>query len=266
MKKLLFLSSLLLFIGCSKNSNGPQTTNLYIDFTHTVSGSDLIMYPFGSLIGEECIEGHHCCGSGLNYTNAAGDNYNIERLWYLISDIYLHSFDGSSKLLKEVHFIDADDRSTFSIDAGELDNGIYSKITFTVGLDSNLNIDNKYVNQSWHDDMFWPNTPMMGAGGYHYMKLEGSFDTVANKYNAHTGPTMAMDMSFDKEFDISLNVDDDLGDVNLSVNMEINNWFQNPNTISFHDFPNGMMGNMNMQHKFEVNGEVDVFSITTINR
>lgn len=265
MKKLLFFSSLLVFVGCSKDSDGPQTTNLTVNFQHTVDMEELIMHPWGMCsqpAGEDCEPGHSCCGEVLNYTNAAGDNYNIEKLWYLISDIYLHSSDGSSKLLKEVHFIDAADHSTLTFDAGELDNGIYSKITFTMGLDSILNRDYNYVNESWDGIMSWT----LGSGRYHYMKLEGSYDTITQGYKAHTGPTMAMDMSFDKEFDISLNVDDDLGDVNLSVNMEINNWFQNPNTISFHDFPNGMMDSMNMQHKFEQNGKSDVFSITTSNR
>ncbi len=263
MKKLLFFSSLLVFVGCSKDSDGPQTTNLTVNFQHTVDMEELIMHPWGMCsqpAGEDCEPGHSCCGEVLNYTNAAGDNYNIETLRYLISNIYLHSSDGSSKLLKEVHFIDAADHSTLTFDAGELDNGTYSKISFTMGLDTSLNTPNRYVNPQnnpIHKHLWWP------GDLYHYMKLEGSYDTITQGYKAHTGPTMAMDMSFDKEFDISLNVDDDLGDVNLSVNMEINNWFQNPNTISFDDFPNGMMENMNMQHKFEQNGKSDVFSITT---
>jgi hypothetical protein len=78
MKKITLIISLLIFIGCSKDGDKVQSTNLIINFTHTVAGEDLVMYPFGCLDGGECIAGHTCCMGGLNYTNAAEEQYNIE--------------------------------------------------------------------------------------------------------------------------------------------------------------------------------------------
>jgi len=272
MKKITLIISLLIFIGCSKDGDKVQSTNLIINFTHTVAGEDLVMYPFGCLDGGECIAGHACCMGGLNYTNAAGEQYNIETLKYLISNITLHSDEGNSTLLKEVHYVDAKDGSTLQFNAGELDNGTYTKISIIMGLNASMNQQDAYVDNIFfpiHDEMWWPpqeNNPM---SAYHYMRLEGVFDTINNGYKTHTGPTvmmggsMGMDMSFEKEFLITLNVDDNLGDVNIHIKMELNNWYQNPNEIMFASYgPNGIMENMMMQHKLQENGEADVFSHT----
>ena len=80
MKKITLIISLLIFIGCSKDKDRVQSTDLIINFTHTVGGEDLVMHPFGCLVGGNCIPGHACCMGGLNYTNAAGEQYNIETL------------------------------------------------------------------------------------------------------------------------------------------------------------------------------------------
>ena len=139
MKKITLIISLLIFIGCSKDGDKVQSTNLIINFTHTVAGEDLVMYPFGCLDGGECITGHACCMGGLNYTNAAEEQYNIETLKYLISNITLHSDEGNSTLLKEVHYVDAKDGSTLQFNAGELDNGTYTKISIIMGLNDSMN-------------------------------------------------------------------------------------------------------------------------------
>jgi len=264
-KKISLIIGLFIFLGCSPEEDKVKSTNLIINFSHTVSGEDLVVYPFGCLDGGHCIDGHACCIGGLNYTNSTGEPYNVETLKYLISDIQLHAADGTIKLLKEVHFVNVDDASTLIVDLGELDNGEYTKISFTMGLDSSLNIDNRYVNESWDAAMEWP----MNLG-YHYMKLEGAFNTITNGYLTHTGPTSGMDMSFNSSFDISLNVDENLGDVNSMIMMEINNWYQYPNEISFASYGpagnNGIMQNMMMQHKLQANGEDvsgGVFTFTT---
>ena len=67
-------------------------------------------------------------------------------------------------------------------------------------------------------------------------------------------------------FIISLNIDDNLGDVNIYINMEINNWYQNPNEISFASYGpagnNDIMQNMPMQHKLQANGAADLFTVS----
>ena len=51
--------------------------------------------------------------------------------------------------------------------------------------------------------MFWPNNSITTQpGGYHYMKLEGFFDTISQSYRCHTGPTFGEDYSFELELPI----------------------------------------------------------------
>ncbi len=164
----------LVFTSCEKDK--PIATDITINFTHTVDASELMT-------------------NSMIYTNEAGENYDIQTLKYLISDITLHSENGGSLLLDEVHFIDISDESTFSLTYNEVPNNNYTSISFDMGLDTAKNISNKYVNDDFHTTMFWPEP---NGGGYHYMKLEGAYNNDSTFYNTHTGGTMGGDYSFRK--------------------------------------------------------------------
>ena len=250
MKNILTIISLvsIILVSCEK----PTKTNLTINFSHTVEGANLTT-------------------NSMVYTNDAGENYNVQTLKYLISDITLHAENGSSLVLDEVHFIDISEESTFSFTYNDVPNNNYTSISFDMGLDTNKNISNKYVdegigtNQEFHQTMFWPEIGMNGmdmGGGYHYMKLEGDFNDSLTGYGTHTGGTMGMDYSFNNIDGISLIVTDDLGNVDVNINMEINNWYRTPNQIEFSTYGMGIMGNMQMQMNLKENGMTDVFSIS----
>jgi len=240
MKKILLILTVmgLVFTSCEKDK--PIATDITINFTHTVDGSDLIT-------------------NSMIYTNEAGEDYDIQTLKYLISDITLHAEDGSSLQLDAVHFIDISDESTFSFTYNDVPNDNYTSISFDMGLDTAKNINNLYINESYHSAMVWPET---NGGGYHYMKLEGAYNNDSTFYNTHTGGTMGGDYSFNNVEDISLTVDDDLGDVSINVNMEINNWYNSPNQIEFSSYGMGIMMNMMIQMNIQMNGITDVFSVT----
>jgi len=249
MKKILLTLTVvgLVFTSCDKDN--PIATDIAINFTHTVDGSDLIT-------------------NSMIYTNDAGENYDVQTLKYLISNITLHTANGSSLQLDEVHFIDISDQSTFSLTYNDVPNNNYTSFSFEMGLDSDNNISNAYVNENFFGEMEWPD--IMG-GGYHYMKLEGSFDNILS-YGTHTGGTMGMDYSFNNIDDISLIVTDDLGNVDVNINMEINNWYQTPNQIEFSTYYTihmtsgdtiaGIMMSMEKQMQLKQNGMTDVFSVT----
>ena len=228
----------LVFTSCEKDK--PIATDITINFTHTVDGSDLIT-------------------NSMIYTNEAGEDYDIQTLKYLISDITLHAEDGSSLQLDAVHFIDISDESTFSFTYNDVPNDNYTSISFDMGLDTAKNINNLYINESYHSAMAWPET---NGGGYHYMKLEGAYNNDSTFYNTHTGGTMGGDYSFNNVEDISLTVDDYLGDVSINVNMEINNWYNSPNQIEFSSYGMVIMMNMMIQMNIQMNGITDVFSVT----
>lgn len=237
-KPLLIISTFaILLTACKKDK--PISTNLTIDFTQTVDGENLAM-------------------DNIQYTNAANQDYSVKRLWYIISDITLHKDNGTTNLLKEVHFIDASNPSTLSFEISDLEDGNYTSISYKMGLDTAKNISNLYVNEDFHATMFWPD--MMG-GGYHYMKLDGNFDNDSTFYNTHTGGTMGVDYSFENTNTISLITDKTTSEANITINMEVNNWYQNPNTITL--TTDEIMDSMEKQMKLKSNG-ADVFS-TTIN-
>ena len=62
---------LIIITSCTKDNN--QITNLTINLTHTVDNINLV-------IG----------GALLPYTNLAGEQYNVRRLQYIISNIKLN--------------------------------------------------------------------------------------------------------------------------------------------------------------------------------
>ena len=246
MKKTLLLISAIAFLFTSCDKDKAIVTDITINFNHTVNGSELMT-------------------NSMIYTNEAGENYDIQTLKYLISDITLHSENGNSLLLDEVHFIDISDESTFSFTYNDVPDNNYTSISFDMGLDTTKNISNKYVNDDFHTTMFWPEIGMNGVdmgGGYHYMKIEGDFNDSISGYGTHTGGTMGEDYSFNHVENISLSVDDDLGDVSININMEINNWYNSPVQIEFSSYGMGIMGNMQIQMDIQMNGEADVFSVT----
>ena len=239
MKKKLILISIIAFLFTACDKDKPITTDITINFTHTVDGSDLI-------------------ANSMIYTNEAGENYDVQTLKYLISNITLHD-DLGYTVLKDIHFIDISDESTFSFTYDNVPNNNYHAISYTMGLDTVKNISNKYVNEDFHSEMFWPEP---NGGGYHYMKLEGDFNDSLSGYGTHTGGTMGGDYSFNNVNDISLTVDDDLGNVSINIDMELNNWYQTPNQIEFSSYGMGIMMNMMMQMNIQMNGITDVFSVT----
>ena len=240
MKKTLLLISTIAFLFTSCDKDKAIATDITINFTHTVDGLELV-------------------NNSMVYINEAGENYDIQTLKYLISEITLHSENGNSLLLDEVHFIDISDESTFSLNYNDVTNNNYTSISFDMGLDTAKNISNKYVNDDFHTTMFWPEP---NGGGYHYMKLEGAYNNDSTFYNTHTGGTMGADYSFNHVKNISLTVDNDLGNVSANINMEINNWYNSPNQIEFSSYGMGIMMNMMMQNNIKVNGSTNVFTIT----
>ena len=84
------------------------------------------------------------------------------------------------------------------------------------------------------------------------MQLEGDFNTVFNGYTTHTGGTNGLDFSFNKMFPIK-------GVTNININMEITNWYKNPETLNLTS--DGIMGNINKQVILKANGIEDVYSV-----
>jgi len=215
--------------------NYAPISDLNIHFTQTVNGNPLIL-------------------DSMMYTNQENDNYSIQTVRYLLSNITLHTDNGNSTLLDEVHFIDLSIDSTLILHVAEIDFQNYTSISFTMGLDSTKNSTDLFLNENFFPSFAWPE--FLG-GGYHYMQLEGDFNTVFNGYATHTGATNGLDFSFTNNFPIALNIEN--ANSTVIINMEINNWYSNPNTISFTN--DGIMGDEDKQTLLQANGITDVFSV-----
>ena len=220
------------------NCDYAPITNLNIHFTQTVDNNPLIL-------------------NSMMYINQIGQNYSVQTVRYLISDITLHTNNGTSTVLDEVHFIDISMPSSLTLNTPEINYGNYTSISFTMGLDSSKNMTNLFVNENFFPSFTWPE--FLG-GGYHYMQLEGDFNTVFNGYATHTGGTDGMDFSFNKIFPLTINGTNNVRDI--YINMEITNWYQNPNTFNL--TTDGIMGDLNSQIILQANGIEDVFSVYTI--
>ena len=183
---------------------------------------------------------------------------------YIISNLKLHTNNGDSVSLSNVHFINLSEESTLNIEIRDLNLDNYSSLSFVMGLNSEMNTENNFINSDFHSSMPWPSQdPGTIPAAYHYMKLEGSVDSITKGYKVHTGPTMGGDYSFRNELPISLNLTNTISVVEININMEINNWFRNPNVISL---PATMMEDIPKQMELKENGKADVFSASVLTR
>jgi len=126
------------------------------------------------------------------YTNSSGTLYSVSKLVYLISNVTLHATDGSTYGIADPHFRDHADDATRSFSITGVPNGKYDMVSFTFGVDEAMNLSALFINDPWHGEMAWPG-PLGGDQGlgYHYMKIEGSFETTpggaTTGFMTHTG-------------------------------------------------------------------------------
>ena len=171
-------------------------------------------------------------GKNKPFQNKKGQRFNVSRLRYLISDITFHKSNGSSFLVDEYHFVDLADNSTLTFTpTTKIPGGCYSAISFTFGFDSIANAsiypDLNTVNWNW---------PMMLGGGYHYMQLEGKYDSLGvdrffathmgKARNLSTTPTSFEDNSFTAQpTNSAININ---GNFSFDIIMNVEQWYENP--------------------------------------
>lgn len=212
-----------------------------------------VNFVFSHYVGTELLE-----FDNIKYTNAAGNNYSVSTLKYFVSDFILTKTDGSKVIFDEAHYIDAADASIFTFKPSTLAlAGDYQSLSFIFGLNEEKNISGSFLNPP-ESNMEWP-LPM--GGGYHYMKLEGKFDStdLVKNYQAHMGRLMGIPHFINVTLPaFSLTVDGQ--DITFNIKMDINNWWETPNTFDL-NIMSGVMGNETIQQQLQENG-ADVFSYT----
>lgn len=188
----------------------------------------------------------------LNFTNQLGTNHSITHLEYLISNIRFYKANGDSVSISDYNLFDLSNNNSLVMALSEhVEEGSYTGIGFTMGFDESDNVSGAYsdlnvANWSW---------PAMLGGGYHYMKFEGKFigssaDTLPYAYHYGTAREIAGgDTTFynnhkfvklNESFTVSNNA-------KITINMNISEWFKNPNTWDLNTYSSMLMPNFAAQ-------------------
>tara|TARA_B110000211_G_C14081735_1_gene554879 strand:- start:2514 stop:3263 length:750 start_codon:yes stop_codon:yes gene_type:complete len=230
------ISNILLFSSCEEDAKiEDQHPHLTLSVEHKVDAQDLEF-------------------DTIKYVNSVGHKYEVQTLKYFISNVELHKAGGSKTTLKGPFYIDAEDPTTFTLDDQvDIPTGTYEKISLIFGLDSTANISNtltsiEAIGMNWPDPM---------GGGYHYMKLEGSYDSlqlnIPKNYAVHTGASMGDPYHINLELPNS-NFTVSTEDISIKIQMNVNEWFTDPNNYDFAAYPSMIMVNMQAQMALKANG------------
>jgi hypothetical protein len=241
--RLAVLSTLLSCVGCHK-PNG--SINLNFSFVNDN----------GSLQLDSCI-----------YENPAGNLYEVNDVQYFISKVMLEDESGKTVEIADnegVHYVDIRIPSTLAWPiSDEIPAGSYRSISFVFGLEGEQNTTGYFPNPP-ENNMSWPD---IIGGGYHYMKINGRWVDAAGvkqPFNLHTGKIADGDGFIDNTFTVTIPLKQFVVSKNshtdLTLVMNVNNWFSDPYLFDFNEFGGSIMQNREAQEVLRANGH-NVFSL-----
>jgi hypothetical protein len=200
------------------------------------------------------VDGDAILFDSICHVNAAGNEYEVTTLQFILSDFRFHRADQTYYADTNAFYVDARDPDFTGFTVENIPSGTYTSMSFTLGLDSVLNQTGRLPNTMEFVGMAWPDA--MG-GGYHFMKLEGHFRDGANLpgFAMHLGMTMNR---IRYAFSVPVTVDGNTTTMALSMN--VNQWFESPEVYDFDVDPNYSMGDQQAMAKLATNG-ADVFTL-----
>lgn len=246
-----------LIFSCSKDSNNNSTggggvggngtlTNLTFNFTHNFDGANVSSANFNQ----------------FDFVNLNDDTLSLTKLRYLISDIRLYKSNGDSILIDGYQLVDVTNNTGLVYTpSDDIPAGAYTGISFTFGFDSLDNTGN-YIDlnsASWS----WPS--MLG-GGYHFMQMEGRYKEMGSDslYAYHMGTARKSMGVFEQNYFVAnLGPITITGDATIEIQMNIAEWYKNPNTWDLNAMHSTLMPNYNAQIMMNQNGQ-NVFSLGQI--
>jgi hypothetical protein len=200
------------------------------------------------------------------YTNKKGQSFNISRLRYLISDIQFNKTDGSSFTIEEYHLVDLADNTTLTFTPDtKVPAGNYSSISFTFGFDSTDNQTGIYADLNTAN---W-NWPSMLGNGYHFMQLEGKYDSLGTDrfFATHMGKARnetTTPVSFENNHFIAQPDTSAItvsGNFEFDIIMNVEQWYENPYEWDFTIWNAPIMPVYEAQKRLNENGP----SVFTVN-
>jgi hypothetical protein len=246
--KVALLVSLMAFLTSCGEENEKPVAPKFI-FKHNVNGFDL----------QKSI---------MNYTNQAGNQYQVDELQYFVSEISIKTVDGQILPVtadNAIHYVDIDIPATLEWKPTErIKVTGYESITFVFGINEAKNKTGLFVNPP-ERDMFWPD--MMG-GGYHYMKMNGQWkatgDTI-KPFNLHLGIGMNDDGTafYQNYFTVTLPLNVTAGSLSneFTITMNIEKWFESPNLWDWNVIGGQIMQNQDAMRMASENG-ANVFQVS----
>ena len=266
MKKIaLILLSLTLLIGCTNGNDesvqmNDDETNVNFVFTQNWDG--------------EIIENSDY--ETTTYTNEFGTELKLSKLVYLISDVTFIASDGTTYDAGDYNLIDARTASNVNFTPNiQIPEGEYD-VSFTFGFDDEDNDKPDGYPDLNSADGTWAVPGPLG-GGYHYMRMEGTFIDASSatqtfqyhtiRANKHTtlppGPG-TLDLLPEHSFVVNLGTISIGNDTSIEVAMNAAEWFKNPNTWDLNVNSSVMMPRFELQVTMNENGRAGVFSLGTV--
>ncbi len=243
MKQLKYIISICLIFILSSCNNDEDTTTLTVNFKHYWDISEVNSTDFNQ----------------LKYTNQFGNVLSISKLRYLISNIELQTSKGQTIPLKNYLLVDVttNENTSFSVTVPQ---NTYIGLSFVFGFNEIDNIDGAYKDlnsTSW-------NWPEMLGGGYHFMQFEGKYEDsgMESPFAYHHGTARASTGVFEQNyFNVELDGFSINSEKNIYINMNISEWFKNPNTWDLNQYSINLMPNYDAQKMMNQNGKT-VFSLS----
>ncbi len=262
---LLFAATILLF-ACNSDDDSqtkvePDPVTVDFQFTHNWDGDSIVNADYQT----------------TTYINANNTMIKLSKLVYLISDITFTAQDGTVYDAGDYNLIDARNGTNVNFTPGiEIPEGDYN-VSFTFGFDDEDNDKAGGYPDLNSSDGSW-SVPMPLGGGYHYMRMEGTFlneiaQTQTFQYhtiraNKHTtlppGPG-TLESTQDTSFVVNLGTITIGNATSIEVQMNAAEWFKNTNTWDLDINNSVMMPNFGLQIDMNENGNGSVFSLGTVN-
>lgn len=252
MKKIVSILFTYLVVASCSEDNDDNTTqvNTTFNFTHNWDGASVSNTNFNT----------------IQYTNANGEQMSITKLRYLISKITFQKSNGEQIILDGYNLVNVTNGTNLSFTpTPTIPSGDYNHVFFTFGFDNDDNAKNyqDLNSASWI-------VPAMLGGGYHFMQLEGKFiDNTSTETGYAYHAIRAVDNSKtplefqDTFFQVDLGAVTITNHTTFNIEMNIAEWFKNPNTWDLNTLNQVLMPNFNAQVMMFENGQT-VFSLKSV--
>tara|TARA_R110000850_G_scaffold271031_2_gene404664 strand:+ start:60542 stop:61291 length:750 start_codon:yes stop_codon:yes gene_type:complete len=245
MKNLLFMIALSFLVSAcgSDDDNTPPAVAINLNFSQTFDNTAFTNSDLSTTI----------------YTNEMEQELTISRLRYLISKMELKNSSGETYPIGDYHIVDVSNAATLSRNTNaSIPEGTYT-LSFIYGFKEEDNVDGAYPDLN---AVSW-NWPAMLGGGYHFLQMDGNYNvnTEPAPFNFHNGTARVSEGVFEQNFvrvDLTNPLQIEEGVV-IAIQMDIAEWFKNPNIWDFNVYNTSLMPNYEAQKLMQENAAT-VFS------